>query len=355
MRILQVIESFGAGSMQVALEISERLSRDGHAVAIAHGRVAESPRDPRSAIASEIDLFELRWGRSPRAQVRVGRQLRALAQRWRPDVVHLHSSFAGFVGAAALSARVPLVYTPHGYSFDRDGQSRAAVAGLALAEHLVARRVDLVGAVSVTEAAVAARIRAPHVPVVLNGIAELDEPAPPPSSRPRPPRVVTVGRIAAQRRPAATAGILAGLRDVADVEWVGGGEPELVAAVRERGVAVSGWLTRPEVLERLAAAEACLHWSAWDAQPLAVLEAMARDVVVVASDISANRELLGDRQVCASEQEAAALLRSVLTDFDCRAELLDDQRRRRGGYSARRMAADWEAVYAGLAGGGRSR
>jgi len=356
LRILQVIESFGAGSMQVALTISERLAAEGHTLAMAHGRVAESPADARAAIAADIELFGLPWERTLPSQLHVGRRLRTLVRGWRPDVVHLHSSFAGFAGAGAgaLRSLVPTVYTPHGYAFARDGQSPPVRTALALAEHVIARRVDLVGAVSECEGVEARRIRAPRVAVVPNGIAELDDPAPAPARTGPRPRIVTVGRIAPQRQPAATAAILGGLRDIADVEWIGGGDEHHVATVRSAGVSVTGWLTRAEVLERLAAAELCLHWSAWDAQPLAVLEAMARDVVVIASDIPANRELLGERQVCTGSDQAAARLRAVVTDASLRAELLADQRERRGRYSARRMVADWEAVYRRLvAGAGR--
>src|SRR3954467_14287150 len=86
---------------------------------------------------------------------------------------------------------------------------------------------------------------------------------------------------------------------------------------------------RPPGRERLGAATAYLHWSAWDGRSLAVLEAMACDVVVVASDIAANREVLSPEQVCATEEGAAELLRAVVTDEDARERLLAGQRTRR--------------------------
>jgi len=116
-------------------------------------------------------------------------------------------------------------------------------------------------------------------------------------------------------------------------------------ALRAAGIPITGWLERGDALDHLARATACLHWSAWDAQPLAVLEAMARDVVVVASDIPANRELLGVRQVCGTEAGAVELLRAVITEPALRAELIADQRRRRSRYSATRMVSDWLGVY----------
>jgi glycosyltransferase involved in cell wall biosynthesis len=66
---------------------------------------------------------------------------------------------------------------------------------------------------------------------------------------------------------------------------------------------------------------------------------------VVASDIPANREVLGPRQVRSDEDSAIALVRRVLEDPALRAELLEDQRRRAPAFGARRMAADWLAAY----------
>jgi len=95
-----------------------------------------------------------------------------------------------------------------------------------------------------------------------------------------------------------------------------------------------------------------VHWSAWDSHPLSVLEAMARDVVVIASDIAPNRDLVGEDQVAASADGAVALVSRALAEGDYRARLIESQRARRGRYGAGRMAADWLRVYRELAAGG---
>ncbi len=264
----------------------------------------------------------------------------------RPDIVHLHSSFAGAVGALAIPRGVPLIYTPHGLAFARTGVAapvRAVVRGV---EALIARRSALLGAVSEAEAELArSGLHAPRVAVVRNGIPELDGDRSGAAPERPEPVVVAMGRITAARQPAASARILSALSRDARVGWIGGGEDD--APLRAAGIPVTGWLPRAEALERLGEATVCLHWSAWDGQSLALLEAFARDVVVVASDIAANREVVGPRQICARRERrrSRSRARSSATPR-LRAELLADQRSRAAAFGAGRAGAEWLELYA---------
>ncbi len=342
MRILHVTEASWAGTLQVVRGLATHQAASGHTVTLAYADTPDVPAD--LADAEGVELVPLRWTRrSPAAQVSVGRALRRLVRERRPDIVHLHSSFAGAVGAVAIPRGVPLIYTPHGLAFARTGVAapvRAVVRGV---EALIARRSALLGAVSEAEAELArSGLHAPRVAVVRNGIPELDGDRPIAPERPEPV-VVAMGRITAARRPAASARILSALSRDARVSWIGGGEDD--APLRAAGVPVTGWLPRAEALERLGEATVCLHWSAWDGQSLALLEAFARDVVVVASDIAANREVVGPRQICREENEAIALARSILGDPALRAELLADQRTRAAAFGAGRAGAEWLELY----------
>jgi hypothetical protein len=73
---------------------------------------------------------------------------------------------------------------------------------------------------------------------------------------------------------------------------------------------------------------------------------MARDAVVVASDIPPNRELLSPEQVCSDEGRAVALLRAIVTDTEARERLLGFQRANRSQHSAERMVSQWLQLYA---------
>jgi glycosyltransferase involved in cell wall biosynthesis len=357
MRVLHVAEAFSSGILPIIARIADELVGHGHETGIAFGVRPETPTDPSAAVAPGVELFPMPWkDRSPGQQLAAGRALRRLTREYRPDVIHLHSSFAGAVGSLALRRAAPLIYTPHGYSFTMSDKSAPVSAAFRIAERVVAHRVDVVAAISESEATLARDIvHAPRVTMVRNGIPELDD-LPAPRERTGRPEIYCVGRISPPRPPEPAAEILSAVADVADVAWLGGETSgrEGTALLEAAGIPVTGWLPREAALDRLAGATACLHWAAWDGLPVSVLEALARDVVVVASDIPANREILGAGQVCATPAEAAALLRTVVTDGAVRERLLGVQRERRVWFGAARMAREWLMLYTRLLKEGRS-
>lgn len=347
MRILHVTEASWSGTLQVVSTLASHQAAAGHAVTIAYADRPEAPPELSEMVPGQVELVPVPWDRRALwAHVAAGRTLRRLARERRPDIVHLHSSFAGAVGALSLPREAPLIYTPHGFAFARAGVARPAAMAVRTVEGLVARRCALVGAVSEAEAELArSGLCAPRVAVVRNGIPELDGDRPVRSAERSQPAVVAMGRITEARQPVATARILSALAPHARVGWIGGATDGGDRPVREAGIPVTGWLPRGEALDRLGDATVYVHWSAWDGQSLALLEAFARDVVVVASDIPANREVVGPRQVCADEKSAIELARSILETPELRAELLDEQRARAPAFGAERMAAEWLEVY----------
>jgi glycosyltransferase involved in cell wall biosynthesis len=355
LRVLHVAEAFGGGLLEMVRFLCAGTADEGHDVAIAYGRREETPADVRALLDPRIELHELPWQRSrPGSHVAVAGALRRLAGEWAPDVVHLHSSFAGVIGAFALQGRVPSVFTPHAFASSVQARPGIGRTTFRAVERAVLRRATLVGAVSASEAAQARRLGARDVVVVPNGIPELDSPRIELGGTPAkagPPLVVGAGRLIGQRRPHACARILRAVAGDGEVAWLGGGGDGGAWSERAReeleraGVPVTGWLAREELLGRLARATAYLHWTTWDGMALTILEAMALDVVVVASRTEPNCELLPDGHVCDSEEEAIALLRSVVADPGLAESMREAQRERRGAYSAQRMTAAWLRHY----------
>ena len=350
MRVLFVAEAFGGGVFEITRTMAEGLSRVGYDVAIAFGRRPETPSDVRERISSAVEIFPLPWAdRSVRAQLRGQVALRRLIRTWQPDVLHLMSSYAGVHGVLTR-VRVPMVYTPSAYSFTMSSK-RGVVRWAYLAlESVVAAQVDVVGACSLSEGEHARALpTARSVAVVPNGIDELGDGAGVreyPAPRPRP-RVVAIGRPLPQRQPEACARILDAVREYGEVCWLGGGSDDSdgTRALRKADVPMTGWTSRNEMLKSLASSTVYLHWTAWDGLPLSVLEAMSLDVVVVASDIGPNREVLGPDQVCRTEAQAIDLISRVLADATLRQRFIDGQRARRTLYGADRMVSGWSELY----------
>jgi glycosyltransferase involved in cell wall biosynthesis len=355
LRILHVAEAFGGGLLEVVRFLSERHAAAGHEVSIAYGTRPETPGDPAALFGNRVELIDLGWHRgTPTTHLDVRRRVQALCRELRPDIVHLHSSFAGFVTARPWGD-VPTVFTPHAFASRIGDVGRLRRAMYTTAERVAVRTCDVVAAVSDSEAATAQRLGARSIVAIPNGIPELDPMtmlAGEPPQRPGmgTPLAIGVGRLSAQRRPEACARILARVSDLATVRWVGGEQPGSAAApsratLEALGIEVTGWRPRERVLGEMRAAHVYVHWTSWDGMPMSVLEAMSTDTVVIASDTEPNREVLGDRQVCRTEAEAVELARAVLSDPDFAMELLRDQEARRLRHSADVMARAYERLY----------
>jgi glycosyltransferase involved in cell wall biosynthesis len=354
LRILHVVEAFESGVYEVVRQLGQRHSAvAGLEVAIAHSVRSHTPADLEHQISNDVELFPLPWtSRSLGSQLRAARRLREIIATWGPSVGHFHSSFATFVGALAAGSSLPTVASPHGYSFLMEDRGRGERALYRLIEFLTSRRATLVGAASVSEAETARKVlKATNVVTVPNGIPELDRIPAERAIVSKSHRVVAMGRPVPQRRPEACARILRAVRERGDVLWIGGGSAEGLGAraLTAANITQTGWLDRARVLELLRGARVYLHWTGWDGLALSILEAMACDAVVVASDIPPNREILGDEQVCRSERQATDLILRVLTDDDYAQQLLLQQNRRRQAYAGARMANSWLTVYRALA------
>jgi glycosyltransferase involved in cell wall biosynthesis len=252
-------------------------------------------------------------------------ELMALIRRERPDIVHANSSKAGVLGRlAALLMRVPSrVFTVHGWAFK-------AYTGLASslyrwADRLMGPLTSLTICVSETERAAglaAGTCRARSTVVIPNAV-DVDA-----ATRARhdgdPPRIISVGRLAAPKDALTLVRALAALGPIPFSALLVGDGPDrevVEAQVRslelEARVALAG--ARTDVPALLAGADVFVLSSRSEGAPISILEAMAAGLPVVASEVGGVGELVADGETgllvpAGDPERLAAALGSLLAD-----------------------------------------
>lgn len=283
MRVLHVVESMGAGVMTSLLAMVDATPELEHHLAVWPRR---SHDDTGAGRAAFTDVHALPTG----LPAGVG-ALRAVAEGLTPHVLHAHSSYAGTLARVARPRCAPIAYSPHCFGFERSDLARGPRGLVRSVERVLARRTDLLVAVSPHEAALARELGHPRVTFVPNRALPLDATATlaSPPGPGEPLHVVALGRVSPQKD---WAHFLA-VRDHAvemGVEarwtWLGGGDETGARALRDAGVEVTGWLSHREVVDRLSDAHAYLHTAAWESAPLSVLEAAGAGLPLVVRDIA---------------------------------------------------------------------
>ena len=226
-------------------------------------------------------------------------ELTRLFRRLRPDIVHLNSSKAGVLGrVAAASARVPArVFTAHGWAFK-------ATSGFAARLYLWADRAvkpltTMVICVSETElrAGLAARVcTAARTRVIANAVEV--GPAPERTSKPGGPmQIVSVGRLAEPKDfPTLVEAVGSLPAGTVHLRVLGDGplRSQLEAQIASLHAPVELVGEVPDVRPYLADSDLFVLSSRSEGMPLAVLEAMAAGLPVVASDVGGLREIVSE-------------------------------------------------------------
>lgn len=211
--------------------------------------------------------------------------VRAAVARHEPDVVHAHSSWAGAV-VRSVTRRTPVVYTPHCYATERTLQPRLVAAGVHASERLLSGRTAAVLAVAPREAELARRLGVRgEIEVAYQCFEDRAIPPAHPRRRDGPVLdVVSCGRIEPQKDPAALAAVAAAAPTPSAFTWIGSGDADLVHALTDAGVTVTGWLDPIATAERIARADALVHTARWEGFPLVVFEAIRAECPAVVLD-----------------------------------------------------------------------
>jgi phosphatidylinositol alpha-mannosyltransferase len=245
--------------------------------------------------------------------LRAGRRAAQAVAQFAPDVTHLHEPFAPLLAWATLRAHA----APQVATFHRAGGGPAVSLTTPLTRRL-ARHLDAAVAVSVPAAATLAAAAGISAEVLFNGL-ETERLREFPRERSTRPTILFLGRLEERKGAVVALRALRAHNEMAPQPWrlvVAGDGPQRAALEREAGidprVEFLGALDDAEKRRWLRRADVVVAPSLrGESFGLVLLEAMAAETPLVASDIEGYREAAGGHCALVPPGDPAALARAI--------------------------------------------
>ncbi|MGV3345106.1 glycosyltransferase [Enterobacteriaceae bacterium LUAb1] len=254
-------------------------------------------------VAGENKIFWHRNGRNIAALFMFSCAFCKAVLRFKPDIVHLHSSFAGVIGRLCLIflwpvVRPKVVYCPHAFSFLMQ-TSRIKKRLYSLIEKMLLPMTHAIICVSEYEANQARKrgFCAHKLHIIHNGVP-VKAVKPVLSERTKAPvRLLFVGRLDYQKGYDLLVAAMKRLTDkplcltvIGDVVQ-GAGEIEKLPSVH-----YTGWLKASQLEHYFLTADALVIPSRWEGFAMVPLEAMSYSLPVIASDATSLPEVVTERE-----------------------------------------------------------
>ena len=332
-RILQVCGSAAGGVRAHLADCARLLAADGHDVIVEAPAAVLDGLDIEPARAEPLEI-------GPRPSLNdtlAVARLRRLGRR--ADVLHAHGLRAGALAALALGrrrrGRTRLVVTLHNLTV---GGRLTTLVGDRL-ERLIARRADLVLAVSPDLAERAKDLGTPHVELAIIPAVPPQQPAEPGASDaaaaedawPRSgARLLTVARLAPQKGLPLLLEVAAILSREVDAgrltafTWAlagdGPGREQAAERIAAEQLPVTLLGRRSDAPALMEVADVVVQTSLWEGQPLTIQEALRAGTAIVATDVGGTAVTArgGAILVDPQAQAIAEALRTLLSDPEAR-------------------------------------
>ena len=346
MTILQVITCSNLGGAQTVVAIlANELQAKGHEVVVAAGEGDGKIFGLLDKRIKTERLKHLKRAISPKDEFRAMAEFRRLYAKYKPDVVHLHSSKAGMLGRFVFPRR-KIVYTVHGFD-----SIRTAHRKLLPIEKFMQRRCGaIVGVSNYDIAGMKAEGITRHVSMVHNGIERpelqgLERPKEWPDATHFDKTVLCIARVSPPKDPLLFIGVAKTLPGYAFV-WIGNAEE--VPYDMPENVLFLGNIPNASRYCRFADLFMLPSW--YEGLPMSILEAMSYGIPVVASNVGGIGEVVenGKNGFCVENTVEAfkeAILKT-LEDEDKYGQMRRDAKDTyERGFTAESMVAGYENIY----------
>lgn len=346
-KILYIVEAMGGGIFSYIVDLSNELINY-YDIYIAYAVRKQTPQNYMDYFDKRINLIKVEnFCRSinPIKDIKAMLELKQIEKKIKPDIIHLHSSKAGAIGRIAFNGKIPMFYTPHGYSFLMENCNAIKRILFKSIEYICAKRKCVTISCSVGEHLETLKLTKKAV-YVNNGINinELQKNIDKTEKINHPFTVFTLGRICYQKDPTLFNEIAKQLSDIRFI-WIGDGE--LRNELNSSNIEVTGWVDRMKAIKYAVNADVFILPSRWEGLPISLLEAMYMKKICVVSNVIGNRDVIINNYngfICLNADDFIKKIKTVrINDFDRVVENAHDEILKK--YNTQIMASEYKDIY----------
>ena len=348
-KILYFVEAFGGGVFTYLVNLTNELC-DEYDIYIAYGLRKQTPKNFKKYFDKRIHLIKVQNYQRSISLLRDTKallEMKRIANKVKPDIIHLNSSKAGILGRFLFrNSKVPVFYTPHGYSFLMADISNQKKAFYKLLEKAFAFKNIETIACSKGEYESTKELTS-NATYVDNGInlKEFDGINMDHQTNFDHLKIATLGRISLQKNPVMFNRIAESFPNV-DFIWIGDGE--LRDKLTTPNIKVTGWVDNKTALNYLADTDIFILTSLWEGLPMALLEAMYMKKICIVSDVVGNRDVIHNGQngyICDSVSNYIEIVRKVKNKNNFDQVITNAKNEVINHYNSRIMAQQYKQIY----------
>lgn len=329
LKILHIAEAFGGGIFTVLTDLINETCDD-FEIYVAYSLRDQTPENFKDYFDSRVNFIEVKsFGRSinPLGDTKAFFEIKRLVKQIEPDIVHLHSSKAGFIGRFAVNCKkTKVLYNPHSYAFlMQDSSALKRRMYWAIEKSATINNATTVGC-SYGEYKEALKLGKNAI-CINNGInielmQKLTKELEPHIYNYKRPVVCTSARISAQKQPAMFNRIAEYLPEL-DFRWIGDGE--LADELTAKNISKTGWLEKQDVIKKINDCDIFVLTSAWEGLPISLLEAMYMGKICIVTDCIGNRDVIKNGEngfVCKNAEEFRDTIKKILKMTPAQADII---------------------------------
>lgn len=296
--VVHVSEVLATGILEFIYSLSTSIEDYNHTIIFRIRELGHDDESIRKLFPANIKLHK--WENVDRPisltkDTLAAKELYHLLKSHNPDLIHLHSSKAGFLGRLVgplVVDRSAIIYTPNGAPFARTDLSSKKKSIYKYCEKFANFFSGKVVCVSQSETDTYKSIGIPSS-FINNGVTLQNENLVfNKKHNGRKLRIVSAGRVTFQKDPISFNRIAQYYLDDDRVEFIWIGDGKKKKFLSSPNIKLTGWISKSEVYDYLSNASIYLSTALWEGLPFSVLEAMSIGLPVVISNCIGNIDLI---------------------------------------------------------------